>query len=349
MTISFQHRITIVGGGLAGLTLGIGLRRQAVPAEVWEAGHYPRHRVCGEFISGRGLRVLRQLDLLPRLETREVHWARTAAFFTDRRRLAYRPLPEPALCLSRAILDAELARRFVELDGNLMENRRWVGNANEEGIVRATGRRVRPVVKGWRWFGLKAHAVEVAMEADLELHLTPDGYIGLCRLANGVVNACGLFRSRSPEPRLQQSWRNRLSGRTDSPLHAKMRDAEFIEDSFCSVAGITLEPVRALGLSGCCLGDSLTMIPPLTGNGMSVAFETADLATSPMIAYARGEIDWKTARNRTARRCDDRLRRRLFWARLLHHGFFHPVLRNLWLWGGGHWNAAWQFLFHATR
>jgi 2-polyprenyl-6-methoxyphenol hydroxylase-like FAD-dependent oxidoreductase len=46
--------ITIVGGGLAGLTLGIGLRRRGVPAALWEAGHYPRHRVCGEFICGRG-------------------------------------------------------------------------------------------------------------------------------------------------------------------------------------------------------------------------------------------------------------------------------------------------------
>ncbi|HZI32692.1 MAG TPA: NAD(P)-binding protein, partial [Candidatus Binatia bacterium] len=46
--------ITIVGGGLAGLTLGIGLRRRDVPVTILEAGEYPRHRVCGEFISGRG-------------------------------------------------------------------------------------------------------------------------------------------------------------------------------------------------------------------------------------------------------------------------------------------------------
>ena len=53
--------ITIVGGGLAGLTLGIGLRQQGIPVTVWEAGHYPRHRVCGEFISGRGQDVLARL------------------------------------------------------------------------------------------------------------------------------------------------------------------------------------------------------------------------------------------------------------------------------------------------
>ena len=62
--------ITIVGGGLAGLTLGIGLRRRGVPVTVWEAGHYPRHRVCGEFISGRGQETLSRLGLREVIRTR---------------------------------------------------------------------------------------------------------------------------------------------------------------------------------------------------------------------------------------------------------------------------------------
>ena len=56
--------ITIVGGGLAGLTLGIGLRQCGVAVTVHEAGHYPRHRVCGEFISGRYAFVMKTADSL---------------------------------------------------------------------------------------------------------------------------------------------------------------------------------------------------------------------------------------------------------------------------------------------
>ena len=43
--------LTIAGGGLAGLSLGIALRSRGVPVRVIEAASYPRHRVCGEFIS----------------------------------------------------------------------------------------------------------------------------------------------------------------------------------------------------------------------------------------------------------------------------------------------------------
>ena len=44
--------LTIAGGGIAGLALGIALRRRSIPVQVLEAAADPRHRVCGEFISG---------------------------------------------------------------------------------------------------------------------------------------------------------------------------------------------------------------------------------------------------------------------------------------------------------
>ncbi|NBS85073.1 MAG: dehydrogenase, partial [Verrucomicrobia bacterium] len=60
--------VTIVGGGLAGLTLGLLLRRKQVPVRLYEAGIYPRHRVCGEYLCGRALTVIESLGLRPSLE-----------------------------------------------------------------------------------------------------------------------------------------------------------------------------------------------------------------------------------------------------------------------------------------
>jgi hypothetical protein len=53
------------------------------------------------------------------------------------------------------------------------------------------------------------------------------------------------------------------------------------------------------------------LIPPVTGNGMSMAFESAELAVEPLAAYSRGELDWRAARETIARLCDERFARRL--------------------------------------
>jgi 2-polyprenyl-6-methoxyphenol hydroxylase-like FAD-dependent oxidoreductase len=43
------------------------------------------------------------------------------------------------------------------------------------------------------------------------------------------------------------------------------------------------------------LGDAHSIIPPFTGNGMSMALEAAALAVAPLRRYAVGEIDWESA------------------------------------------------------
>ena len=57
--------ITIVGGGLAGLSLGIALCNRGVRTHIVEAGAYPRHRVCGEFLTGLDDATTDKLDIGP--------------------------------------------------------------------------------------------------------------------------------------------------------------------------------------------------------------------------------------------------------------------------------------------
>src|SRR5215467_11222507 len=131
--------ITIVGGGLAGLTLGIGLRRHGIPVTIWEAGHYPRHRVCGEFISGRGQETLARLGLREQLIQAGAITSTTAMFLSGNAKSQARLLPNPALSLSRFVLDALLAKVFREIGGELRENQRYRENGFGQGVVRANG------------------------------------------------------------------------------------------------------------------------------------------------------------------------------------------------------------------
>ena len=341
--------ITIVGGGLAGLTLGIGLRQKGIPATVQEAGSYPRHRVCGEFISGNGLEVLKRLDLLLPIREAGGRDASTVAFFNNHHSSAPRKLPRPALCLPRFKLEALLAARFRHCGGELQEHKRWRDVEFGEGIVRATGRRPRPVDQGWRWFGLKAHAHNVCMTADLEMHFAKDGYVGICRLAEDEVNVCGLFRRRASEYDAGGDWQQRLRGPEGSVLFQRLEAAAFLPESFCSVAGLCLRPCPAEELREVRVGDALTMIPPVTGNGMSIAFESAALAMTPLAAYSRGEMDWSEARQTISRCYEETFGRRLAWASWLQRALFSPMVRPLLFWMGSRWGAFWELSFWRTR
>jgi flavin-dependent dehydrogenase len=263
-----------------------------------------------------------------------------------------RQLAAPALCLSRYKMDALLAERFQKLGGELRVQSRWTSSNDTEGIVSASGRRLQSQEKNprTRWFGVKAHVASstpVNLEADLEMHLSPDGYVGVSRIDDGQVNVCGLFQARPDgRPESKTEW---LRGQDGSTLRARLNGAEFEPDSFCSVAGIELKPQRGVDKKECCIGDALTMTPPVTGNGMSMAFESAEAAIEPLTAYSRGQLSWAEAQRQIALGCDKAFSRRLAWARLLqgmiisppiHEGLKKFLLRS---------DLIWRLMFAQTR
>ena len=46
-----KYDVAIIGGGLAGLALANDLAMRGRKVVVFEKGNYPRHKVCGEYIS----------------------------------------------------------------------------------------------------------------------------------------------------------------------------------------------------------------------------------------------------------------------------------------------------------
>lgn len=337
-----MKRIHIIGGGLAGLTLGIALRRAGVPVTLTEAGEYPRHRVCGEFVSGRGMHLLRELVPLTDVATR---MARDVAFFTAKR-LGVRPLPEPALCVSRHLLDAALATEFQRAGGELRVRTRETVAGAPEAVVFATGRRAHPIDEtGTRWVGLKMHARQVPLEADLEMHVGADAYIGLCRLAGGNVNICGLFRI---PPGAGAATMDRLRGEPGTLLASKLSAASWDESSFCAVAGLCLRP-QQIDASCCRVGDALTMIPPLTGNGMSMAVESALIAAGPLTEFARGRRSWNEATTSIASALQGAFASRLRWAAKLHGALFRQSAARALLPLVFRLPPAWNQAFALTR
>jgi hypothetical protein len=170
----------------------------------------------------------------------------------------------------------------------------------------------------------------------------------LCRQPGEIVNVCGLFR-RKPATDAAANWQEDLRGAAGSLLRQQMGAATFVADSFCAVAGINLKPQQARRQSECRIGDALTMIPPITGNGMSMAFESAEMAIAPVAAWSCGDILWTQTQQTLARQCDAAFGRRLAWSRWLQAMMFAPGLQSVLIGFASSNEWFWQTLFARTR
>ena len=320
-----RRSITIAGGGLAGLSLGIALRDRGVPVGIIEAGRYPRHRVCGEFISGVTGETLDFLGISGCFHDAARH--RSLAWHERGHLVLTDELPAPALGISRHRLDLRLRDRFLELGGSLTTGVRARPEA-VEGLVWAAGRRA---VNG-RWIGLKAH-VRLPTRTDLEMHSGANGYAGLAGVEDGWTNVCGLFlldRSiAATGPDLLPAY---LEAGGCHQLAARLRAAEWREESFSAVAGF--ETGRQPEMPGLlCVGDASEMIPPFTGNGMTMAFDWARLAVEPLVAWSDGLLSWPRVRGAVRAAAARRFRRRMWSASLAHPLLFRSggraVIRSL--------------------
>jgi flavin-dependent dehydrogenase len=322
--MSAPREIEIVGGGLAGLSLGLALQRAGVPVRVYEAGHYPRHRVCGEFIAGLAAPTIAALGLADILAPARRHHAVTWTFGNGpvQRR---QELPAPALALSRHRLDAALAAALVAAGGRLHPGTRVTDLAPREGRIVCTGRRrANP-----GWMGLKFHVRGLPLTADLELHLGHHGYVGLTPVEDDRVNVCGLFVRRklcAKGPGLLLGYLQ-ASGLTT--LAQRLGTTAIDPTSCCAVAGVASDAGLADG-SGAVLGDAAGLTPPYTGNGMAMAFQAAESALPCLLAYSRGETTWPEATAAMSRALAGRFNRRLRWAQRLHPWLLQPG-RQAWL------------------
>ncbi|RYZ18168.1 MAG: FAD-dependent oxidoreductase, partial [Sphingobacteriales bacterium] len=60
-----RKNVIIIGGGLAGLTASIHLSKSGFGVTVIEKQQYPRHKVCGEYVSNEVLPYLKWLGADP--------------------------------------------------------------------------------------------------------------------------------------------------------------------------------------------------------------------------------------------------------------------------------------------
>lgn len=320
-----KHEITIVGGGLTGLSLAIALRMRGVSINLHEAGSYPRHRVCGEFISGVSTHTLENLGILEDLLDTNKHTS--VSWFLGDQHLRDTTLPTPALGISRYLLDDRLYHKALSIGCKITTRSRQQMAPASDGCVWTAGRKP---AQG-EWIGLKAHLRGINPRSELEMHSGKQGYLGITQVEDGWYNVCGLFRlDRKCSARKQDLLPTYLEKNGNITLAQKIRTAQWRERSFTGVAGFSLG-LQAPTPGVLAIGDSHAIIPPFTGNGMSMALQSSEIAIPHLLAYAVGDCSWLEASQSIQIGLKQRFRKRMFAAKFLHpllfQNAFKPLLR----------------------
>jgi menaquinone-9 beta-reductase len=306
--------VTIAGGGLAGLSLASGLRRHGVPVTILEAGSYPRHRVCGEFISGVSDETLQNLGIAELFGDALPH--RSLAWYDRGKLIHENHFSNAAMGISRYQLDERL-RQHVEKLGAIVRPGTRMRPEPRDGLVWTAGRRPQ----NGTWIGLKAHVRGIDLSADLEMHSGENGYAGLAGVEDAWTNVCGLFKiDRSIKARGHDLLIDYLAAGGNANLASRLRHGEWRVGSFSAVAGFELgrqAPIPGL----LTLGDAESMIPPFTGNGMSMAFQAAECAVDFLADWSHGKCSWQKTVNLVRAAL-----RRKFRCRLAAAEMVHPVL-----------------------
>ena len=321
--MSPQHNIRIIGGGLAGLSLGIALSKSGVPTEISDTGIYPRHRVCGEFMAGLDDEVLRRLGISSVFDGARLH--RHVTWSRHGRIILRQKLPTPVRAISRYLLDARLAGLYLASGGVLKCQTRVAQAQQDIGLVDASGRKPVGVSD---WIGLKLHVRNLQADDDLEMHLGDGSYVGLTTVEDGWTNICGLFRRRHGlSINRAGALETYLLACGESHLVERMARAEVRSDSRCAVAGFSFTSRSQLD-GRIRLGDASAVVPPFTGNGMAMAFKGAAIALGPLASWAAHERTWVSAIRSIGIALNSEFKLRLRCAGLIHPFLLNPSLQG---------------------
>jgi flavin-dependent dehydrogenase len=305
MRNSIDH--VVIGGGLAGSMLALRLASAGREVMLLEKQREPEHKVCGEFLSAEAIGYLQRIGLDPRQlgahAIDQVH-------FHSGRKSVRASLPFAALSLTRRLLDHTLLEKaeaagcevrrgaFVE---ELLRNSdsfsiqlRNDQKISARTVFLASGKHDLadlPRSKGSHsdLVGFKMHWRLDPAERDLlrsfiELFLFRDGYGGLALVEDDIANLCFVVRQR----RIRElgGWFGLLHAiRNEVPAIDRILDAA----TQCWPRPLAISPIPygylAESANGIWrIGDQAAVIPSFTGDGMSIALHSAELAAEMFLS-----------------------------------------------------------------
>ena len=360
-----NSEIAIVGGGLAGLTAAIHLSKLGYSITLIEKNTYPKHKVCGEYVSNEVIPYLDWLGIHPKIlqptQIEHLH------FSTGNGKSVQTILPLGGFGISRYALDDYLSQIAIKNNCKILHE---TVNTIEYGadvfsiqlsnnkviqahiVLGAYGKRSHLdqklerafIQKKSPWLAVKGH-YKVEFPDDLVgLHHFKGGYCGVSKVENNTVNICYLadYESFKQNKDIREYQDNVV---TKNPfLKEILEKATPIFEKPLTISQISFEKKKPVENHILMIGDSAGLIHPLCGNGMAMAIHSAKIVCDLIDDYFKiAETNRNKLEEKYEREWNRNFRNRICTGRWLASLLRQPVLSELIL----RLTISFPFLLHA--
>jgi flavin-dependent dehydrogenase len=301
-----HKEVLILGGGLAGLTAAIHLSKLGLRVTVIEKNCYPKHKVCGEYISNEVLPYFEWLGIdITKLNATSI---KKLQFSTQNGTKITTELPLGGFGISRYALDFHLYNIalsngcvFIQetVENVVFESGKFTITTSTGTVLKskivlgAFGKRSTIDVKLNRsfiqkkshWLAVKAHYNGDYANDLVGLHNFKGGYCGVSKVENNAINICYItnYETYKLYKNIEEFQKMVLS---ENP-HLKLlfEKATLIFEKPLTIGQISFDKKEAVENHILMVGDSAGLIHPLCGNGMAMAIHSAKIASELVINY----------------------------------------------------------------
>ena len=310
-TITSTFDVIIIGGGLAGLSSAIHLSKNKLSVLVIEKNEYPKHKVCGEYISNEVLPYLNFLGIdVFKLGAKKIN---NFELTTPKNKQIKTKLPLGGFGISRYCLDYNLSKKAidnqaviikdtvedVQFSSNRFSVKTKTGAFTAIIVIGAYGKRANLDVKLNRNFiknkspflAVKSHVKGEFPDNLVALHNFDGGYCGVSKVENNHINVCYItdfeaFKKHKDINEFQEQviYKNKA-------LKMIFENSKPIFDAPLTISQISFDSKSPIENHMLMCGDSAGMIHPLCGNGMSMAIRSAQMASLLIIKFFNNKIE----------------------------------------------------------
>ena len=334
--------VVIVGGGLAGLTSALHLTQSGLGVTLIEKNPYPRHKVCGEYISNEVLPYLDYLGVDPfkfgakKIDNFELSAVQGKSVFAE--------LPLGGFSISRYQLDHLLYKKAVKngvtviqdsvTDIDFVDDRFQIRLKNHPlleavFVIGAYGKRSNLDQKMGRKF-LKSKAPYLAVKGHYKgdypenlvgLHHFYGGYCGVSNVENNNLNVCYIAEyAQFKKYKNIKEFEEKVLFK-NKELKSIFQHSSLLFDKPLSISQISFASKPLIEDHVIMSGDSAGMIHPLCGNGMSMAIYSAKMISELLIQYFDGSIDRTTVELKYVAQWEKEFKLRIQTGKLLSRMF----------------------------